>query len=227
MKFYRWELLLLLSLAFLFNQADRAIFGILTTSIEKDLCLTDAHMGLAQTVLLSVLAVLMPITGWVGDRFNKKWIITICLLFWSLSTMLTGLANSFLMLILLRSVATGGGEAFYVPAAYPLLAAWHKKTRSIAFSVHQGAFYFGVITSGFLAGWIAQRFGGWRSAFYVYGALGFLLGIVFIFRLKGMPEETQEDADPQAQPEALTEQKPQETPQKTPSLPLPGVCSAS
>lgn len=189
MKFYRWELLFLLSLAFLFNQADRALFGILTTSIKEDLCLNSQQMGLAATVLLAVLAILMPITGWVGDRFNKKWIITICLLFWSLSTMLTGLANGFLMLVLFRSVATGGGEAFYVPAAYPMLAAWHKKTRSIAFSIHQGAFYFGVISSGFLAGWIAQHFGGWRSAFYIYGFLGFLLGIVFIFRLKGMPEE--------------------------------------
>ena len=209
MKYYRWELLLLLSLAFLFNQADRALFGILSNPIQADLQLTSEQMGLAATVLLAVLAILMPITGWIGDHFNKKWIITFCLLFWSLSTMLTGLANGFLMLVLLRSVATGGGESFYVPAAYPLLAAWHKKTRSIAFSVHQGAFYFGVISSGFLAGWIAQHFGGWRSAFYVYGALGFLLGIVFSFRLKGMPEETQEDAETQEKPE---------TPQKTPSL---------
>ena len=62
-------------------------------------------------------------------------------------------------------MATAGGEAFYAPAAYPLLAAFHRKTRALAMSVHQSAVYLGVIAGGFLGGYIAERWG-WRSAFY-------------------------------------------------------------
>ncbi|MBI5396998.1 MAG: MFS transporter, partial [Verrucomicrobia bacterium] len=47
--------------------------------------------------------------------------------------------------------------------------------------------YVGVMTSGFLGGWIAQQWG-WRSAFYVFGGCGILLGIIFIFRLRDTPD---------------------------------------
>lgn len=191
-KYYRWELLALLSMAFFFHQADRALFGLLLTPIQEDLQLSDSQMGLTGTVLFATLAFLMPVAGYIGDRFSKKWIVISSLLFWSLSTMMTGLAKQFGSLLFFRSVATAGGESFYAPAAYPLLAAWHKTTRSLALSVHQAALYIGVMSSGFLAGWIAENFGGWRSAFYLYGGLGILLGLVFIFRLKGMPQETVE-----------------------------------
>jgi MFS family permease len=92
----------------------------------------------------------------------------------------------------LRSVATAGGEAFYAPAAYPLMAKFHQRTRAMALSLHQGALYVGVMTSGFLGGWIAQNWG-WRSAFYVFGGCGILLGIIFMFRLRDTPDPTPAD----------------------------------
>ena len=187
-KYYKWELLTLLSFAFFFNQADRALFGILLQPIQADLKLTASQMGLVATILFATLAFLMPLTGLISDRFNKKHIVTGCLLFWSVSTMLTGWARGFVSLAFLRSVATGGGEAFYTPAAYPLLAAYHKSTRSIAMAIHQGAFYLGVILTGFIAGWLADQFG-WRYAFLLYGVGGIVLGIICIFRLKGIPQE--------------------------------------
>jgi sugar phosphate permease len=55
-------------------------------------------------------------------------------------------------------------------------------------SVHQAALYLGVMTSGFLGGAVAERWG-WRSAFYVFGSAGILLGGVLIFRLKDAPRQ--------------------------------------
>ena len=101
--------------------------------------------------------------------WSRKWIITASLIFWSGATAVTGMAQGVLGLIAFRSVATAGGESFYAPAAYPLLAAFHQKTRALAMSVHQAALYLGVMTSGFLGGAIAERWG-WRSAFYVFGS---------------------------------------------------------
>jgi predicted MFS family arabinose efflux permease len=64
-----------------------------------------------------------------------------------------------------------------------LLARFHQKTRALAMSFHQAALYVGVMTSGFIGGFIAQHWG-WRSVFYVYGGVGILVGLVFVFRLK-------------------------------------------
>lgn len=180
---YKWELLALLCLAFFFNQGDRAIFGVVLPSIKAELRLTDPQLGLVGSVLFFTLALMLPVAGYLGDLWNKKWIITCSLLFWSAATLTTGLAGGLMGLVLLRSVATAGGESFYAPAAFPLLAEHHTRTRSLALSIHQAALYIGVMTSGFLGGFIADRWG-WRSAFYVFGGCGILLGLLFIWRLR-------------------------------------------
>ncbi|HPM80970.1 MAG TPA: MFS transporter [Candidatus Anammoximicrobium sp.] len=186
----KWELLGLLCLAFFFHQGDRAIYGVVLPEIRAELQLSDAQLGFVGTVLFFTLAVLMPIAGYLGDMLRKKWVITGALIFWSTSTLFTGLSRGVVSLTVLRSVATAGGESFYAPAAYALLARFHRATRALAMSIHQAALYFGVMVSGFLGGHIADRWG-WRSAFYVFGSAGILLGVVFVFRLKddGAAEE--------------------------------------
>ena len=147
-KSYKWELLALLSVAFFFHQADRALFSVMLIPIQNELGLTDGQMGAIGSWMFATLAVMVPIAGFMGDRLSRKWIITCSLIFWSCATALTGMATGVVGLILFRSVATGGGESFYAPSAYALIASYHKKTRSLAFSVHQAALYVGLMCSG-------------------------------------------------------------------------------
>jgi sugar phosphate permease len=97
--------------------------------------------------------------------------------------MFTGLATGVVMLILLRSVATGGGEAFFGPANYSLLGQYHTDTRARAMSIHQTSYYVGVILAGWLAGFIAEKLG-WEYSFIIFGAAGVVGGIVMAIRLK-------------------------------------------
>lgn len=184
MKRYKWIMLALLSCAFFFHQADRVLFGLLTIPIQDDLHLTDLQIGFVNTSLFCTLAITTPLAGFLGDRFSRKWIITISLLFWSLMTACTGFVGGICGLIFFRSIATGGGESFYAPSAFALIASHHKETRSIALSVHQSALYIGLMFSGALVAYALKLFGGWRMVFFVFGGLGFLLGVIFIWALK-------------------------------------------
>ena len=183
-KNYKWILLALLSCAFFFHQADRVLFGLLTIPIQEDLHLTDLQIGFVNTSLFCTLAVATPIAGFLGDRFSRKWIITVSLIFWSLMTACTGFVGGICGLIFFRSIATGGGESFYAPSAFALIASHHKETRSVALSIHQSALYVGLMFSGALVAWVLKLFGGWRMVFLAFGGLGFLLGIAFIWALK-------------------------------------------
>ena len=181
---YKWIMLALLSCAFFFHQADRVLFGLLTIPIQDELHLTDLQIGWINTSLFCTLAVTTPIAGFLGDRFSRKWIITVSLIFWSLMTACTGFVGGMCGLIFFRSIATGGGESFYAPSAFALIASHHKQTRSVALSIHQSALYIGLMFSGALVAWALKLFGGWRMVFVAFGGLGFLLGVAFIWALK-------------------------------------------
>jgi len=180
---YKWEVLLLLWIAFFLNQADRQVFNVVLPLIKSDLHLTDVQVGSIATVFNLVFALLVPFAGFVGDVLIKKWIVTGSILFWSVATMFTGVSNGLLMLILMRSLATGGGEAFFGPSSFTMLADYHKDTRAFAMSVQQTSYYVGIIVSGYLAGYIGDRWG-WRNAFYIFGTAGVIHGLVLIWRLK-------------------------------------------
>lgn len=194
---YKWFLLALLSCAFFFHQADRALFGLLTIPIQNDLGLSDVQIGWINTALSWTLAVMALIAGPVGDRFSRKWIITCSLIAWSLMTFMMGFVGdwricgfvvpAFFVVMFFRSIATGVGESFYGPCYPPLIAAYHRQTRSIALSIHQGALYFGLMTSGVITAWALELLGSWRHVFMVFGGAGFLLGVFFIFALRDTP----------------------------------------
>lgn len=179
---FRWELLALLWLAFFLNQADRQIFSVVLPLIRKDLGLTDAELGLIASALVWTYGLLVPIAGFIGDRFSRRNILGFCLLFWSCATLMTGFCSSVLQFILLRGVATGGGEAFYAPSANALLGENYKENRSFSLSLHQTAVYFGIILSGIIAGYIGEHYG-WQKAFYLFGSLGIVLAFVFFSRI--------------------------------------------
>ena len=187
-KNYKWEVLALLWMAFLLNQADRQVFNTVLPAIRDTLNLTDTSVGLIATIFNLFYAFMVPLGGWAGDRFSRKWVTTLSILFWSIATMFTGLANGVVMLVLMRSIATGGGEAFFGPANYSLLGQYHTDTRARAMSIHQTAYYVGVILAGWLAGRIADSLG-WKFSFLIFGGAGVVWGIIMILRLKDMPRE--------------------------------------
>ena len=198
-KFYKWEVLILLWMGYLLNQADRQVFNTVLPAIRDALSLTDTSVGLIATLFNLAFAVFVPIGGWMGDRFSRKWVVTISVLLFSVATMFTGMAGTFLMLVALRSIATGGGEALYGPSNYSILAQYHTDTRARAMSIHQTAYYIGVILAGWLAGLIADKLG-WEYSFLVFGGFGLIWGVLMIFRLNNKPVETSAPSVPVEKP---------------------------
>ena len=186
-KYYKWEVLALLWMAFLLNQGDRQVFNSVLPLIRDSLNLTDTSVSLIAVFFNLFYAAMVPVGGWMGDRFSRKWVCTLSILFWSVATMFTGLANGVFMLILTRSVATGGGEAFFGPANYSLLGQYHTDTRARAMSIHQTSYYVGVILAGWLAGYIGDKLG-WQYAFYIFGGAGVVWSAVMAARLKDFPK---------------------------------------
>ena len=187
-KWYKWEVLALLWVAYLLNQGDRQVFNSVLPLIRDSLHLTDTSVSLIAVFFNLFYAAMVPIGGWVGDRFSRKWVTTLSILFWSVATMFTGLANGVFLLILTRSIATGGGEAFFGPANYSLLGQYHTDTRARAMSIHQTSYSVGVILAGWLAGYIGDHLG-WQYAFFIFGGAGVIWAAVMAWRLRDLPRK--------------------------------------
>lgn len=199
-----------------FNYADRQAIYSVFPLLKQELHISDIQLGILGSAFMWMYAFSAPFAGYVGDRSSRKTVILGGLFFWSLITSLTALSRRLWQLIAFRAVE-GFGEAFYFPSSMSLIGDYHgKRTRSRAMSIHQSSVYIGTIGGGALAGFMGEHYG-WRMAFYVFGSLGILLGLLL---LKLIKEPRKGGADREAGEFAVTsigagrEQKRNPTPQQ-------------
>jgi MFS family permease len=180
---YKWLVVVMLWFVCFFNYADRqAIFSVFEL-LKTEMNLSDVQLGIVGASFMWVYAAIGPIAGLVGDRVNRKTLIIAGLVFWSLITIATALSTRYSHLVLFRALE-GFGEAFYFPASMSLISEYHTAgTRSRAMSIHQSSVYAGTIAGGSVAGVLGQQYG-WRSSFYLFGALGILLGLMLLLLLR-------------------------------------------
>ena len=183
-KSYKWEIIFLLWVAYFLNQADRQVFNTVLPHIQEFLGATAATMGLISTCFNIFFACTVPFAGYFADRLSRSKIIIFSVALFSVATMFTGYASTVVLMILMRSIATGVGEAIFGPTYPAIIAEYHDgSTRARAMSIHQTAYYIGVIASGFLAGLIADKMG-WQYSFLIFGAAGVLFTFVLLLRLR-------------------------------------------
>lgn len=188
-KGYKWEVVMLLWVAFFLNQADRQAFNIVLPQIQQHLGASDSTMGLLSTLFNVFYAIVVPFAGYYADRLSRSRQIWISVLIFSTATLLTGFSGGIFSLILFRCFGMGLGQGMFGPTYTGIIASYHdSSTRARAMSLHQTSYYLGVITCGFLAGWMAENFG-WKYAFFLFGGLGIVFTAVLAARLKDKPAD--------------------------------------
>lgn len=187
--FYKWEVVLLLWVAFFLNQADRQAFNIVLPQIQEHLGASDSTMGLIAMLFNVFYALTVPFAGYFADRMSRSRQIWVSTLIFSTATFFTGLSGGIFWFILFRCFGMGLGQGLFGPTYTGIIAEYHDtKTRARAMSLHQTSYYIGVITCGFLAGWVAEKMG-WQYAFFIFGGIGILFTAVLAWRLKDKPKE--------------------------------------
>ena len=179
----KWAAVALLWFVCFFNYADRQAIYSVFPLLKAEMGLTDVQLGIVGASFMWVYAAAAPLAGIVGDRFSRKSVIIVGLIFWSAITVATALSTQYSHLVICRALE-GLGEAFYFPASMSMLSDYHgRDTRSRAMAIHQSSVYAGTIAGGTAAGVMGQALG-WRSSFYLFGTLGILLGLVLVAWLR-------------------------------------------
>ena len=75
-----------------------------------------------------------------------------------------------------------------------LISQYHDETRGTAFSIYQTAIYVGIVVCSVVSGYLAQLGeGGWRYAFWIFGAIAVLWAVVIAVTLKDTPQASSEN----------------------------------
>jgi len=174
----------LLTVIYALNYLDRNIYSIVLQSIKQELLLSDTTLGLLGGLVFAMFYATLGIPiAWLADRYSRRNIITIGLSVWSLMTMLTGMVSNIWQLVVTRFLM-GAGEACGNPPSNSMLAdLYERDRRSMALSILISGSTIGVFLGYLLGGWINQYYG-WRIVYFVAGAPGLCIALLFWLTVK-------------------------------------------
>ena len=186
---YKWIMLGLLAFTYFLMHAARQIFNASLPQIKAELPGTsDAEWGLSRTVFLLSYGLMVPFAGIAADLLRRKWVIIVGTLLFAGSVFFTGWVGGFISMLVMYGLFNGVGQCMIPASCSSLIAQYHVKTRSTALSIYQIGLYFGVIIASSVSGWLGSvSEGGWRWAFWGFGAIGLVWVVVLFFFLRDTP----------------------------------------
>ena len=111
-----------LMIFYVFSFIDRQIISLLVEPIKRDMQISDTQIGLLQGFSFALFYCFLGVPiGWLADRKNRKKIIAVGVIVWSLMSALCGVAKNFGQLFLAR-VGVGVGEAAGAPPSYSIVS---------------------------------------------------------------------------------------------------------
>lgn len=179
-KLNRTTVLWMLTLVYMFSLVDRQIIGILSPIIKADLGFTDSQLGWLKGFAFALLytSVGIPL-AWLADRFNRVRIIAISLVVWSAFTVFTGMATTFVGMLIAR-IGVGIGEAGGTPPAHSIISdLYAKEQRTSALAIYGLGVPLG-ITLAFVASAVLVEWIGWRGTLVVLGIGGIVFAVIML-----------------------------------------------
>ncbi|XP_051741963.1 protein spinster homolog 1 [Ctenopharyngodon idella] len=167
----------------LLNYMDRFTVAGVLPDIERFFSISDGKSGLLQTVFICSYMFLAPVFGYLGDRYNRKLIMSVGIFFWCLVTLASSfIGKDYFWALLLTRGLVGVGEASYSTIAPTIIAdLFVKEKRTNMLSV----FYFAIPVGsglGYIVGSEVDHVAkDWHWALRVTPGLGLLAVILLLF----------------------------------------------
>ncbi|BBU61435.1 MFS transporter [Methylosinus sp. C49] len=183
---------LIIATALFMENLDGTVLATALPAMAADLHEDPIALKLALTSYLLSLAVFIPLSGWVADRFGARRVFRAAILVFTLGSILCGFSASLAGVVAAR-VVQGLGGAMMVPVGRLVLlrvAPRHDLVRALAYLTIPALI--GPVVGPPLGGFIATYFH-WRYIFWINVPIG-LLGVALVTRY--IPDLREESVPP-------------------------------
>ncbi len=168
-----WLIALGVMLATFMQVLDTSIANIALPHIAGSLSVTPDQATWVRTSYLVANAIILPMTGWLGNRFGRKRVLIWCIAMFTFASVLCGVALNLPMLILARILQGAGGGAMVPIAQAVLLESFPANKRGTAMAIFTQGVVVAPIIGPTLGGWITDNYS-WRWVFYINVPVGIL-----------------------------------------------------
>jgi MFS family permease len=164
---------LLVATAFFMENLDGTIITTAVPAMARDFGVAPVDLNLGVSAYLLTLGILIPISGWVADRFGARRIFSLAVVIFTLASLLCGFTSSLWSFIALR-VLQGAGGAMMVPVGRLVVLRTTPKERLIgAIAILTWPALVAPILGPALGGFITT-YASWRWIFYLNLPIGVL-----------------------------------------------------
>jgi ACS family hexuronate transporter-like MFS transporter len=169
----RWAILALLFAATVLNYLDRQVLSILAPMVQKDLGIDDRGYARIVQYFLVAYALSYLVAGWVTDKLGAKYTLALFLGWWSLANMATGWVRNAAQLGFARMMLGIGEPGVYTAGPKAVAEHFPPAERGFAIGVYTAGAMIGATIAPPLIAFLALQYG-WRAAFVITGAAGFV-----------------------------------------------------
>lgn len=180
---FHWKVLFWCSLIIIFDGYDLVIYGVVLPLLMEQWSLTPYIAGLLGSSALFGMMFGAMSFGVLSDKLGRKKTILMCVVLFSTTTVINGLATSPLQFGILRFIA-GLGIGGVMPNVVSLMSEYSpKRSRSTLVALMFSGYAVGGMISAGLGIWIVPNYG-WEIMFYLAGVPLLLLPLM----IKYLPE---------------------------------------
>jgi MFS transporter, DHA2 family, multidrug resistance protein len=180
-RFNPWLVGVVVALAAFMEVLDTSIANVALPHIAGNLGISNDESTWVLTSYLVSNAIVLPISGWLAGAVGRKRFFAMCLVLFTLSSLLCGIAPSLVILLLARVVQGAGGGGLQPMAQAILADSFPPVQRGLAFALYGITAIMAPTIGPTLGGWITDNFS-WRWIFFINLPVG-LLTVLLVLRL--------------------------------------------
>jgi MFS family permease len=172
----RW-VLGIVNISHVFNHTATGMYPLLLAVMMTPLGFGYAELGLLHAIHNMVANLLQASFGFITQFYKRAVIMGIGQIIFGAATSLTGLAQSFPMLVACKATSGIGSSPQHVVGA-TMLSTWFEGKRGRMLALHSTAGNVGTLIAPLLAAWLLT-FLDWRVVFFIIGLPSIAVGILY------------------------------------------------
>jgi len=190
----RWWIVIAAMIGAVLEVLDTSITNVAVPQMMGNLGATLSEIGWVSTGYIISNVIILPMTGWLADRFSRRYYFATSILIFTIASLMCGLSHSLTALIAWRVIQGLGGGGLLATGQVIMLAAFPKSQQGLATAIFGMGVMIGPSLGPVLGGYLTDNLS-WPWIFFInipFGIAAVVMTLLYV--PKDLPNEAKSRA---------------------------------